>query len=191
LAAAVVSLILLRRRALATDSESTLPNPQSLPTKPSPGPGKNRSGDLDEAARAARTQPHGPPPRSISGGTSRPEKGTPPSGTGLVPTAPVELGKWGEARLRQALNGLGYKPKTAFKTSLTRRFVDWMLDGVGHEAKAGLNVGLNRRIREQALKDAELIEKGKIDGAHWHFFQGAQQELLDFLSSLGIQYTVY
>jgi hypothetical protein len=101
------------------------------------------------------------------------------------------LGKWGEVLLRNVLGGLGFKPKAAYPTSLGKRFVDWMLNGVAHEAKAGLNVKLTSKIREQALKDAELIATNEIKGAHWHFFRGASKELLEFLYSLGIEYTVH
>lgn len=74
---------------------------------------------------------------------------------------------------------------------MTLRYIDRLVDDVAHEVKAGLNVRLTSTIRVQARKDAELVAGRKIDGAHWHFFQGAQQELLDFLTSLGIQYTVH
>jgi hypothetical protein len=35
------------------------------------------------------------------------------------------------------------------------------------------------------------MRMGDIDGAHWHFFQGAQKDILDFLKQRGITYTVY
>jgi hypothetical protein len=108
-----------------------------------------------------------------------------------VPTAPVELGKWGEVRLWHALRGRGFKPRSPFHTSLGKRYVDRLVDGIAHEAKAGIDVGLTSTTRDQALKDAELISKGTIDGAHWHFFQGAKPDLLDFLTRLGIQFTVH
>ncbi len=66
-----------------------------------------------------------------------------------------------------------------------------MVERIAHEAKAGINVRLTGNIRNQALKDAELVETGTIKGAHWHFFQGAQKELLDFLTGLGIQHTMH
>lgn len=112
-------------------------------------------------------------------------------GTALVPKAPYELGKWGEARLAQVLGNQGVKPSSPFRTSLGNRFFDRLINGVAHEAKAGVNVGLTQKIRTQALKDAELIQTGAIRRAHWHFFQGAKQELLDFLTKHGIHYTVY
>ncbi|NLE37879.1 MAG: hypothetical protein GX621_07630, partial [Pirellulaceae bacterium] len=115
-------------------------------------------------------------------------------GTALVPKSTVELGKWGEARLAADLGYQGVKPGSAFKTSMGNRFVDRLVNRVAHEAKAGINVGLTGGrygTRMQALKDAELIAKGRIDAAVWHFYQGAQQELLDFLTEHGIQYVVH
>lgn len=112
-------------------------------------------------------------------------------GTGLVPAAPVELGKWGEARLRVLFGGRGHKPKTAYRTSFGKRYIDWLVDNIAHEAKAGINVKLTAAMRKQALKDAELVAKEKVDGVHWHFFQGADKQLLDFLTSLRIPYTVH
>jgi hypothetical protein len=117
--------------------------------------------------------------------------GSQSQGTGLVPTVPAVLGEWGEIRLRHLFGGRGFKPKSAYKTNYGKRFVDWMVDGVAHEAKAGLNVGLTTGIREQVLKDSELIKSKRIRGAHWHFFQGAKKELLDFITGHGIQYTVH
>ena len=108
-----------------------------------------------------------------------------------MPNAAVELGKWGEVRLKQVLGGRGFKPKSPIKTSLSRPYIDRIVDRLAHEAKAGVNVGLNSTTRMQALKDAELVAKDRIKAAHWHFFQGAQKELLDFLTTLGIQYTVH
>ena len=115
-------------------------------------------------------------------------------GTSLVPRSTVGLGKWGEARLAHDLGYLGVKPSSAFRTSLGNRFFDRLVNGVAHEAKAGINVGLTwgkYGTRTQALKDAELIAKGRIGGAVWHFYQGAQQKLLDFLTQHGIQYVVH
>jgi hypothetical protein len=111
--------------------------------------------------------------------------------TALVPKAPYELGRWGEARLAQDLGNVGAKPSSAFHTSRGNRFVDRLVGGVAHEAKSGVNVGLTSRVREQILKDSELIARGRIQGAHWHFYQGAQQDVLDFLIESGITYTVH
>jgi hypothetical protein len=110
------------------------------------------------------------------------------TGTALVPKAPYELGKWGEARLANDLGYQGFKPSKGFKTSLGKRFVDRL---VAHEAKAGINQGLTADIRTQVEKDAELIATGRLDGAVWHFYQGATQELLDFLTKNAIKYVVH
>jgi hypothetical protein len=77
------------------------------------------------------------------------------------------------------------------QTRLGKRYHDRIVDDVAHEAKAGVDVGLNSTTRTQALKDSELIATGEIKGAHWHFFQGARQALLDFLAAHGIKYTVH
>ena len=57
--------------------------------------------------------------------------------------------------------------------------------------QAGVNVKLNSKIRKQIEKDKELLDTGQIDGSHWHFWQGADQKLLDHLTKNGIDYTVH
>jgi hypothetical protein len=66
-----------------------------------------------------------------------------------------------------------------------------LVNGVAHEAKAGVDVGLKAEIERQIAKDVELITSGQLRGAHWHFFQGAKPELLEELTRNGIQYTVH
>jgi hypothetical protein len=112
-------------------------------------------------------------------------------GTALVPRSSVGLGAWGEARLAQVLGGAGTVPTGYFRTTLGRRLPDRLVDGVAHEAKAGLNVLLTPTIRRQILADADLIKVGRISGAHWHFFQGADESVLLFLQRHGIPYTLY
>ena len=107
----------------------------------------------------------------------------------LVPKGAKPLGDWGETRLKHLLGGQG--DKANFGTSLGRREIDRLVDGVAHESKAGVNVTLNSKIRKQVLKDKELIDERVIEGAHWHFWQGADRELLDFLTQNGIKYTVH
>jgi hypothetical protein len=99
LAVAVVSMIIWRRRfGSATDGQrppSGAQPPSAPQTKPPARPSlarpdapkgslKNRSGDLDEAARAARTQPHGagsvPAVNTSSGKPLRVRMGAPPKG---------------------------------------------------------------------------------------------------------------
>ncbi len=111
--------------------------------------------------------------------------------TAIVPKAASSLGKWGEARLAQVLGGAVEKNTKPIATTLGNRIPDFLVDGVAYEAKAGLNVGLSSSFRKQIMKDVELISTKQINGAHWHFFQGAQQEVLDFLTQNGIKYTVH
>jgi hypothetical protein len=89
------------------------------------------------------------------------------------------------------LGGLGVKPGKCFKTSIGCRYFDRIVDGIAHEAKAGIKVKLTSKIGRQILKDVELRRIRRITGAHWHFFQGADPALLAFLRKYGIKYTVY
>jgi hypothetical protein len=93
--------------------------------------------------------------------------------------------------LAAGLGGAGVKPTSPFMTSLGPRYVDRLVNGVAHEAKAGVNVGLTSSIRRQVVKDADLIATGQIRGAEWHFFQGAQNNLLNFLPENGIKPVVH
>jgi hypothetical protein len=111
--------------------------------------------------------------------------------SGRRPAGARALGVWGEARLAQVLGGLGVKPGKCFKTSIGCRYFDRIVGGIAHEAKAGINVRLTPKIRRQILKDRELVRSGFIKGAHWHFFQGADKELLRFLRRHRIRFTVY
>jgi hypothetical protein len=173
-AAEMVTLLLLLRRVRSSGAKPVAPT-QSVPrlAQPRPRPIAAKP-SLDVESKPLQTPTA---PRSTS--------------TGLVPVAPVKLGEWGESRLSIVLGGRGFKPKSPYRTSLGKRYIDRLLDDVAHEAKAGIDVGLNSPTRAQALKDAELIAKTRIAGAHWHFFRGAKPELLEFLSSLGIDYTVH
>jgi RHS repeat-associated protein len=114
-----------------------------------------------------------------------------PETLALVPKGMRSLGQWGETRLAQVLGEVGVKPAKPFSTSLGSRYIDRLVNGIAHESKAGFNVGLNGNIERQILKDAELIQAGRIQGAHWHFFQGAQSDVLEYLTKEGISYTVY
>jgi hypothetical protein len=110
-----------------------------------------------------------PTPTPASTNSSPPVQ--PPQSTGLVPKATVELGKWGESRLRSYLGGIGYKPSKAYITSLGKRYVDWVVGRVAHEAKAGINVTLRSDLKLQAQKDAELLAKRVFNEIHWLFFR--------------------
>jgi RHS repeat-associated protein len=110
--------------------------------------------------------------------------------TALIPKATASLGRWGEAQLGNLLGGVSKNSKP-LATSLGNRVNDFIVDGIAYEAKAGVNVGLTSSIRTQILKDVELIAKNQIRGAEWHFYQGAQQEVLDFLANNRIKAVVH
>jgi RHS repeat-associated protein len=109
----------------------------------------------------------------------------------LVPASTKGLGDWGEARLRNLLGGGGFKPKNAFDTSLGKRYVDRLVDGVAYESKAGYNVKLTSTIRDQIAKDVELVKRGAFERAEWHFWNGAQKSVLDALKDAGIKAVVH
>lgn len=109
----------------------------------------------------------------------------------LVPVATKALGEWGESRLATFLGGQGVKPLKAFKTPFGARYSDRMLNGISYESKAGLNVKLTRQIERQIAKDAYLIKRGRIDGAEWHFWRGAQPKLIQALQNAGIKAVVH
>jgi hypothetical protein len=115
----------------------------------------------------------------------------PAPGLGSPPLGMVPLGQWGEAWLSHVLRGAGIKSSNPLKTSLTFRFIDRIVNKIAHEAKAGLNVKLNDKIRTQILKDKDIIKTKQAHGAHWHFFRGAQPDVLNFLEQNDIPYTVY
>jgi hypothetical protein len=62
----------------------------------------------------------------------------------FVPSSTKGLGDWGEARLSNLLGGSGFKPKSPFDTSLGKRYVDRLVEGVAYESKAGNHVKLTR-----------------------------------------------
>jgi hypothetical protein len=119
------------------------------------------------------------------------EQATANAGTALIPKAATSLGRWGETRLGQILGANVAKNTGPLMTSLGKRVPDYLVDGIAYEAKAGVNVGLTSTIRKQILKDVELRASGQIRGAEWHFFQGAQQDLLDFLAANNIKAVVH
>ena len=90
------------------------------------------------------------------------------TGTSLVPSryAAKTLGEWGETRLGAFLNFAGTKPTKPFITKYGARYPDRLVNGIAHEAKAGLDVRLTTKIATQIAKDKELVELGLIKGAH-------------------------
>jgi RHS repeat-associated protein len=109
----------------------------------------------------------------------------------VPPVGSARLGEWGERRLSDHLGGAGRKPSESFGTSDGPRFIDRLVNRIAHESKAGKNVRLTSTVRRQILKDYELIKKGEIDGAHWHFWQGADQSTQDFLNLHRIPFTIH
>ena len=104
------------------------------------------------------------------------------------------IGKRGEQWL---IDTYGGESQVFFKASRGNRFIDQLADGIAHESKVGYTT-MTVSIKNQVLKDAELINLGEIDGAHWHFFKseatgkiGASKPLLEFLESNGIKYTIH
>lgn len=104
------------------------------------------------------------------------------------PSVPVAKGAWGELLLEKHLGGLGNKPINGFKTAEGIRKLDRIVDGVGYEAKAGKNVKLTAEIKRQIRKDQELIQRGDLRRIEWHFFDGATQEVKDYLREHNIDF---
>jgi RHS repeat-associated protein len=132
-----------------------------------------------------------PEGQRLAAGVAESVSGAAPGSMSVIPLGTASLGRWGEARLAQVLQGAGEKPAGAFVTSLGKRFIDRLVDGIAHESKAGYNVKLTSELEKQVLKDVELVTTGQIRGVHWHFFNGVKQEVLDYLKQHDIQYTVH
>ncbi len=107
----------------------------------------------------------------------------------LVPVATASLGEWGETRLSSFLGGQGVKPKSPFSTPYGKRYPDRLLNGISYESKAGLNVGLTSNF--EIAKDPYLINAGRIKGAEWHFWRGAQPELIQALQNAAIKAVIH
>lgn len=104
------------------------------------------------------------------------------------PTAPYVRGAWGEKKLEMHVNGRGYKPDNGIKTQLGHRRLDRVVGDVGYEAKAGNNVKLTASIKTQILKDEMIIQSGGLRKIEWHFFDGASQEVKDYLKMHNIEF---
>lgn len=103
-------------------------------------------------------------------------------------------GKLGEQRLAEMLGG---QPRAYFKTSYGARFVDQFAEGIANESKVGYT-SLTQHVRLQVLKDVELMQTQRIQGATWHFFPspvtglgGPSQPLVDLLRQSKIDLRIY
>ncbi len=75
-------------------------------------------------------------------------------------------GKLGEAELAK----LGGKPNVGFYTELGWRFIDRLVNGIGHESKVG-RTSLTSFVKRQIAKDVELVQTGAMRHAVYHFFR--------------------
>ncbi len=109
-----------------------------------------------------------------------------------------EIGAIGEKALAEFLKNEG---KATFETSLGKRIVDNLVrtsdEIIANESKVG-RVGMKAFIRNQILKDAELVERGEIDAAAWHFFKspktgkiGPTPAVRKMLESNGIKIVIH
>ncbi len=112
------------------------------------------------------------------------------SGTSLS----FKTGKAGEEYLAKLVGG---KSQVYFKTSQGGRYIDQLAGDVAYESKVGYTT-LTDFVKNQILKDAELIEQGVIKGSSWHFFKsevtgkgGVSKPLLEFLKQHGITYVIH
>jgi hypothetical protein len=107
-------------------------------------------------------------------------------------------GKAGEAYLAKSLGAVSEDQlQVSMSTSLGIRRIDVLVEGIAHESKVGY-VKYSQSVIKQIEKDAELIAKGKIDGATWNFYKsgvtgqiGADQRILDLLTKYGIGYIIH
>ena len=83
-------------------------------------------------------------------------------------------------------------PRQFFGTTRGARFVDRLVNGVAHESKVGYQT-LTPEIRLQVAKDAELLQRGDVQGVNWWFFRspvtglgGPPEPLLNSLGENGI-----
>lgn len=118
-------------------------------------------------------------------------------GASVANDLPGFLNDWRVAEniLRAGIQRPGRFPKGDPKNFI--RYPDAVVDKVAMEAKNGY-VKMSSRIRKQIEKDAELIRRGEVDAAEWHFFPsgrsdsiGADKEVLDLLDYYNITYTFH
>lgn len=77
----------------------------------------------------------------------------------------------------------GVKRAKAIRTSITRRYIDNVKDGIGKEVKSGF-VKNTKAVRTQIEKDIKIVnEKIATDviQIEWHFLNGVDDKVLDFV----------
>ena len=114
-------------------------------------------------------------------------------------TIPIhEQGAAGQRYIEETYGGT---PQKYFQTWVNGirggRYVDLYNNGVAYESKEGYTC-LSQRVKMQILKDAWLLENGKVDKVVWVFTEstitgrvGATQSVFDLLNQYGIQYVVH
>lgn len=102
-------------------------------------------------------------------------------------------GQIGETALAQ----LGGKPQVFFNTSQGGRYVDQLVNGIANEAKVGYQ-SLTPSMRLQVMKDIELVQTQKVQGAIWNFYRspitgkiGPSGPLGNFLNQNNIPFTLH
>jgi RHS repeat-associated protein len=98
----------------------------------------------------------------------------------------------------EVLRKLGGQSQVSKNTSLGRRVIDQLVDGVAHESKVGYTSLTQKGVQRQVAKDAELIATREIEGAVWHFFTspvtgkgGPSGPLARELGKAGIQIIIH
>lgn len=102
-------------------------------------------------------------------------------------------GKVGE----DALKLLGGDSQVYFRTSQGGRYIDQLVNGIGHESKVGYT-SLTADIRVQIAKDVELMATKQIRGSTWNFFTspvtglgGPSKPLMNMLQQNGINVIIH
>jgi len=102
-------------------------------------------------------------------------------------------GKVGENFLR----AMGGQPQAYFPTTLGKRYIDQLINGIAHESKVGVT-SLSKIVEQQVMKDMELLQTREIRGAVWHFFRspvtgmvGPSGPLKEALENAGIRHIIH
>jgi RHS repeat-associated protein len=80
-----------------------------------------------------------------------------------------EIGSTGDIG-EQLLLQAGGKSQQYFPTTLGKRFIDQVVNGMAYESKVGY-VSLTEKISIQVSKDAELLMNGNVKSVTWVFFK--------------------